>query len=89
LAESIVGQVNCSLKPVTSPADALELLRRKKTSSPHDFYCYPEEALAFAFTLAKTGHKQESEAELKTIFQKNCFPPDTHAALNDFLSATG
>jgi hypothetical protein len=88
LRSTVVDAVKISLNPIVTLPNALERLTDEKARKGITFYHYPETALSYAFTLAKTGHKREAQSELSTVFQKqrSYFPPETHEEIRRLLS---
>jgi len=86
IAENVVASIDNSLASFRSLEDAVEKFRRDKLASPADFYCYPERALAFAFTLAVLGHIPDAKAELARTLQNSYFDPEIHSDIAALLT---
>ena len=87
LAEPVVDHVSKSLAMLKSLEDVVERFQRERWKS-HDFYAYPEMALAFAFTLAKLGRVSEAKSELANALKSSYFPEETHLELQKLLDIT-
>jgi hypothetical protein len=86
IGEAVVDSVDNSLRSFRSLDDVLAKFRRNKLDSPSGFYCYPESALAFAFTLAVLGHITEAKAELARTLQNSYFDPEIHSDIAALLN---
>jgi hypothetical protein len=89
LSEPIVGTVDHGLKPIRTPANALDFFRRDKASKGIAFYHYPETALSYAFTLAKAGFRNEAETELSALLRKQpgLYSPEAVEQMRSLLAS--
>ncbi len=89
LAGPVVDHVSNSLGMLKTLGDVVACFQREKSNSQTGFYAYPETALAFAFTLAKSGRVAEAKAELANTLRSSYFPEETHDKLQELLTTTG
>jgi hypothetical protein len=86
IAERVVISVTNVLGTYQTLGDALAKFHRDKLRKPYEFYCYPESALAYAFTLSAVGRIQVAKAELGKVLKNPYFDPETHSAIRALLT---
>lgn len=87
LHSPLIQTIQTALDPIVTIDEAMARFAREKARETTLFYHYPEKALAYAFTLAKSGRKNEAEAELNTVLEKQAahFPSEMHAQIRQML----
>jgi hypothetical protein len=72
------------LKNFTSIRDVVSVIEKKRSAS-NDFYCYPLQALAFAFCLARVGRTHEAMHEFEKAISLRYFSKELEPDLRSFF----
>ncbi len=85
VSEKAVPSITDALDNYQSLENAIAKFEHDKADKTHGFYCYPESALAYAFTLSAVGRIQEAKAELEKALQSNYFEEEIYPAIRALL----